>query len=1363
MDPDKYGSISCTKLCGSGFSTTRQGATSCSLCPIGKTWLQSNDSKSGPTCMDCPHGHFSTKLGNNGSCAICPIGTVCDAMGLSQAVPCPIGTYANQKGSLSCTQCLAGELTPTLGATSQLDCNSPKFNFIVGFFTLFISVCLAWPYLVRARFERVAFFRYIRVSSHLVEEVNSYFVGLFNLYYYFEAPELRRKQRRGQHRKQNTRSSFLTSIYMRLFTFILVGLVIFGSSTVLAIFFHTLSIFFKSLIIWKSFTSSFFNKITDFALFMERVTDSLFSLLYAPWMSAIFIPFMWVFNHLQFLRVELSVVTVSCQGSAAPLEFLTDLLILGVTVIITESEIQIYDSITHLTMLSNYCKTMVTKGYRQYFWDKRMGRADSSSERDNDEEYDQHWSHWENRQTWQLKIYLTLLKYFLIPIQYIITVLTSLLAQSVGRKDIFTYVLSYSVSLLVLSKYMSHNGIHAYSEVCNTIPGYEGVDYVLALLSSILAYVMLPAGVYTISKVLVPGLPHLHVKDTNTKTKIQAAKDLMAQIQLDAQKDKVMNKRESSTEAPDQSATNDDDDVYVTETNLDSLESAIDDIPTPIEEREQEEQEREGEREEEIGESEFVEDPPLASQTLLPFTAIDIVIALQLYPGDLDVISLVEAGYDEVIAREIVRLDHLSQGNVENDNMGDTSTTVNPLHSNDQSDSRDHEDMSVKEVEEEEVEEQEEGDEKGATTSTSSKKIASLRSERSSVLSSKREFTKTFREVTFKSRDRQSVLIEAQDVYNIDKSPQLTVIIHENYKKKISRIFKYVSLFALDLWWCVFSKRVVKRTRQLVPMYAKTKGAARPTKRIEYTISPWKHQHTDEYAKELAEKRARMESKDHKTKKKWYNFNFKFASYLLAPTHHATIEEEKAYLLSKIGRLPSYAKICHDEMGELQSIIINWFKIGHKASVSIYIFSPLIVFGLGHVLTTIGRRIWYIVFLKYIRFFLLCLGCWDDDSVRCFDIHNKIRQYSMHLRTKINKQSEGIMAPDESDEVHVNDENDNTTKESTLERLSTRKSDASSLYDDQGRSTRTSITVPWHDYGPEPVYTRNEEECKQKTLLSPNQLNLHVYEDYFAAIKATVVPRAVLLQAISYFTPLSIFAQCTAMFPLFLHSKSLRDKSNKFYYTIKESIEEAEEGERCEMQYMEYYLKRNEKIKVRRWVIILKSLQIFVGQARIIGFMLGFIEFITIMLLLVVPEVMEPYVLATGLLIEAPRVIISSLQVYIIIGVWLNITDEELSLLTCFPFSSLSSTDTKKDEIHTQKNIEERINNNDMNEVVSPQHTSQMSRIDALYATEEVVSQEEEGYKQNTIDVENDLSSDEINMEIIDKEREIEMNEIIIE
>ena len=169
--------------------------------------------------------------------------------------------------------------------------------------------------------------------------------------------------------------------------------------------------------------------------------------------------------------------------------------------------------------------------------------------------------------------------------------------------------------------------------------------------------------------------------------------------------------------------------------------------------------------------------------------------------------------------------------------------------------------------------------------------------------------------------------------------------------------------------------------------------------------------------------------------------------------------------------LPNYAHICKYEYHEL------------KATLS----SPalrqmLVICGMGHILTSVGRRAWYVVLWKYVRFLALCFGYWTDDVVEMFSVHDTMR-------------------------------------------------DASLVW------THPSFKV---DGATEETRPRDEAEETEAFWRLPETTLKNMYkEDYCKGLRSIVSTRATILQLVPGFALLAIFADFTSSYPFLVYSKEL--------------------------------------------------------------------------------------------------------------------------------------------------------------------------------------------------------------------------------
>jgi hypothetical protein len=471
---------------------TVDASLQCSLCHTGTIWTNASEGSAtnitmvGPTCQDCAEGEYNTIKGSM-TCQECPAGYMCNSIGLSAAKPCPQGTYNDRLGRTTCQQCPLGEITPSAGATSEVDCVSPVYNFYLGFVCLAVIIVVSYPYLFRARFERIAFFRKRRVGDNLVEESWSIFPKLHDYYYHSKAKGIKltgeekksdqnsdRADRMNENEDEDdtveegmestttittasteppeaTEASVSASMHrvFRVLSFIFLSLIIISMGSMVIYIGLLLSTLFKALIIWKNLNIdlSFFETFSNFVY-------QLASRLYFPPVSQLLTPFIYVLHLLSRLEVDMAPVAVSCAGAAAPLEVLVNLGILGIVIILIESDFQVYRTVSHLSLTKTFLQVIVAKEYRKYFWN--------------------HYQAW-----------------YCVPLRFAILCMKVILAYIAGNLDFFQTALLAVVSFVTLNKFVEDEGVHSYSKSCNQVHGYVDVDRVLALSASVLAWILL--------------------------------------------------------------------------------------------------------------------------------------------------------------------------------------------------------------------------------------------------------------------------------------------------------------------------------------------------------------------------------------------------------------------------------------------------------------------------------------------------------------------------------------------------------------------------------------------------------------------------------------------------------------------------------------------------------------------------------------------------------------------------------------------------------------------------------------------------------------------------------------------------------
>jgi len=443
----------------------------CFMCPAGTYRLYSRPNtyeELGPTspmsiCSKCPKGKSTNGIvsfnandpftfpGYSNGYNVLTSGERC--------VDCPLKFYADVEGLDDCYVCPGGRLTPLTGSTDVKQCLSPVQNFVTGFVVLGIVALVALEYVIHARFHRISFLRQSRVATRLVKEARS---AMASLYYYAARSEAERK-------RDYTKRLFKTWL------FLLSG-VIMGLMITLIIFIASMgSVFFKSMILWRGLE-------IDLA-FVDTMVDSVKSLgrsLGLPSLAVLFYPFQATFDY--FSSIDLGAimasVNVTCDGASAPLELLTNLVILGVTIIIIESNFQLFRAITFNSVTDKFIQSVSQPSYKAWVYRNRGTSAIKTKKG---------WHH------------------------YLWTLSWVLVVRIGGGFDFFQSFLQFLMSVVSLSKFANPEAeypfTHKSSPECNHVDGYEYYDKYIALAASVEAYLLLLPAIYELSKVLIPGLP----------------------------------------------------------------------------------------------------------------------------------------------------------------------------------------------------------------------------------------------------------------------------------------------------------------------------------------------------------------------------------------------------------------------------------------------------------------------------------------------------------------------------------------------------------------------------------------------------------------------------------------------------------------------------------------------------------------------------------------------------------------------------------------------------------------------------------------------------------------------------------------
>jgi len=160
--------------------------------------------------------------------------------------------------------------------------------------------------------------------------------------------------------------------------------------------------------------------------------------------------------------------------ASAPMELLFNLMIMGICIIIIESNFQMFRAITFNSLTNAFIQGIAQPSYKEWAYRSRGSSA---------------------LQSWGGSI------------KYTLTVIAVIFARGVGGFDFFLSFMQFLMSLTSISRFVEASYMHADSPECNNVEGFVNFDQYIAFVASIEAWICFLPMIYEVSKILVPGLP----------------------------------------------------------------------------------------------------------------------------------------------------------------------------------------------------------------------------------------------------------------------------------------------------------------------------------------------------------------------------------------------------------------------------------------------------------------------------------------------------------------------------------------------------------------------------------------------------------------------------------------------------------------------------------------------------------------------------------------------------------------------------------------------------------------------------------------------------------------------------------------
>ena len=225
-------------------------------------------------------------------------------------------------------------------------------------------------------------------------------------------------------------------------------------------------------------------------------------------------------------------------------------------------------------------------------------------------------------------------------------------------------------------------------------------------------------------------------------------------------------------------------------------------------------------------------------------------------------------------------------------------------------------------------------------------------------------------------------------------------------------------------------------------------------------------------------------------------------------------------------------------------------------------------------------------------------------------------------------------------------------------------------------------------------------------MVQQEELKRKLRQDYSQLLYAIVATRGILLQLISEFTVISIFASTMSLTPIFVHSERLDKNLPEVFITEpftearaqehelleeselirstecfvdqncvpnpkmimvdgamkrqdKEIWDEIEEGNNLQRQNMRAILAQPPRT-VDEWVVLINGIVLLCTESRFINYCINLYKYILTIGVLVTPREYLFYWMVSAVLILVPFCMVTSLKVAVMLGKAMNITDNDL-------------------------------------------------------------------------------------------------------
>lgn len=352
---------------------------------------------------------------------------------------CRANTYSDSKRATSCIPCKNSKVCPPRSTTIDA-CVNPQTSFAFAFIGLCLCSLGIYLYIIGGRLNRMAFIRKETLVKNVSKIYNLLTASLITLNEQYKIADIEKRRK-----EVVSRWSMILRVFGIAVSFVLIFVIYFIG--------NIYSTFYTCVILYRGYVSlprvgipSLFDRLT---LFMDKLAYYV----KIPHLVYILYPFNQAVKFFSGLNIDVSAAGVSCIGAQIPLQLLIDCFVVGVTIIVIQSDMEIFWCSAFANVHQEFRRSLL----RHQFWKGNV-------------------------------------------LVNLLFLLWSVILQVIPHPR---SILQFGLGFFQIYVFFDTNYHASFSKNCNT-KAYYKIDQFLAMLATVIAYLSILPLFFVFAQILVP-------------------------------------------------------------------------------------------------------------------------------------------------------------------------------------------------------------------------------------------------------------------------------------------------------------------------------------------------------------------------------------------------------------------------------------------------------------------------------------------------------------------------------------------------------------------------------------------------------------------------------------------------------------------------------------------------------------------------------------------------------------------------------------------------------------------------------------------------------------------------------------------